>query len=80
MIHLFLLWSAVVSSVVAQTYRVNTNGPAFDDNGISWSTDAFFQNTGGTYISSNMIIDTSGPGVTKQLLYQVRRAILRLLR
>ena len=69
-----LLVLSALSLVVGQTYRINTNGPAFvDDNGNAWSADAYFQGTGSTYKSSGKSIDTSGPGVTSELLYQTER-------
>ena len=70
---LLLLLSAL-SLVVGETYRINTNGPAFiDANQNAWSADAYFQGTGSTYKSSGNPIDTSGPGVTSELLYQTER-------
>ena len=73
MIRLFILLSAL-SLVVGETYRINTNGPAFvDANQNAWSPDAYFQGTGSTYESSANPIDTDGPGVTSELLYQTER-------
>jgi hypothetical protein len=73
MIRLLMLLSAL-SLVAGETYRINTNGPAFvDGNGNAWSPDAFFQGTGLTYASSGNSIDTSGPGVTSELLYRTER-------
>jgi hypothetical protein len=69
-----LLLLSTLSLVVGQTYRINTNGPAFTDaNGNAWSKDAYFQGTGLTYTSSGNSIDTSGPGVTSELLYRTER-------
>jgi hypothetical protein len=73
MIRLLMLLIAL-SLVAGETYRINTNGPAFvDGNGNAWSPDAFFQGTGLTYASSGNSIDTSGPGVTSEVLYRTER-------